>query len=95
MHKCLYCKYCTVTYKNEACCACLLEIRKFNIKDDLLELIVNKFIQHICSICLDEMRIRERSLSCKKCFTKFHYSCLNEWVTRKGNCPICRNKFNT
>lgn len=44
--------------------------------------------QEDCPICYDAiLRNDNRKL---KCGHVFHKSCVDEWVSRKGTCPMCR-----
>ena len=45
-----------------------------------------------CSICLEICD--KNSLTLKECNHKFHKSCLENWMLKKNNCPICRTKLN-
>ncbi|CAG9836879.1 unnamed protein product [Diabrotica balteata] len=40
-----------------------------------------------CSICLDVLKTKLRTLSCTH---KFHEHCINVWINTQKTCPICR-----
>ncbi|RWR99951.1 putative autocrine motility factor receptor: amfr-like protein [Dinothrombium tinctorium] len=44
-----------------------------------------------CPICLDKM-INEQSYR-TECRHRFHKKCLYRWISKKNNCPECRNVF--
>ena len=50
----------------------------------------------ICSICLIEINNKNNytdiKLNCKH-KNNFHIDCLNNWLKKKKNCPICRSKI--
>ena len=41
-----------------------------------------------CAICLDFQNCDSIPMEC--CNKLIHSYCLNEWLTRKNNCPLCR-----
>jgi hypothetical protein len=45
---------------------------------------------HNCSICLEEFQNGEL-LRMLPCFHRFHVTCIDDWLSEKGTCPICRN----
>lgn len=57
----------------------------YNIKADEIE----------CSICLTDIRDTVGSeifISRTKCGHFFHKNCLEEWIKKRKNCPVCRSK---
>lgn len=46
-------------------------------------------IKDNCAICMDELttKMLHRKLPCNHCF---HATCVDEWLKKHGNCPICR-----
>lgn len=52
----------------------------------------NDFEAHECSICQDNLE-DHHSVILLSCGHLFHYSCLNEWVSRAQMCPICRKQI--
>ena len=45
-----------------------------------------------CSICYDKYTENDIIYNMTECVHYFHYSCLNEWVSKNGKstCPLCR-----
>jgi hypothetical protein len=43
---------------------------------------------HSCIICLEDLE--DNVVSINNCGHKFHDSCINEWLIRKRECPLCR-----
>ncbi|GFQ08700.1 nep1-interacting protein 1, partial [Phtheirospermum japonicum] len=43
-----------------------------------------------CAICLQDLKHRESTRLLPNCQHFFHMRCIDEWLTRQGNCPICR-----
>jgi len=41
----------------------------------------------LCSICLTDITINKKELSCKH---KYHKACIDKWLENKTTCPICR-----
>ena len=49
-----------------------------------------------CAICQEEMRFGEwiTPLPCQEtCSHTFHKDCIDPWLQRKRNCPICRSNI--
>ena len=46
----------------------------------------------MCSICLTDITLNEKKLSCKH---KYHDICINKWLEKKSTCPICRKDKDT
>lgn len=44
----------------------------------------------MCCICMEELKNNEFIHNCSGCKQISHYSCMNEWVKRKIECPTCR-----
>jgi uncharacterized protein YhhL (DUF1145 family) len=44
--------------------------------------------QYVCSICLEEVRKRERVRELG-CGHVFHIGCIDEWLVRRSHCPNC------
>ncbi len=44
-----------------------------------------------CSICLETITKNGKITNCNH---TFHNNCLNQWLKKKKNCPICRTKIN-
>ena len=44
----------------------------------------------LCSICIEEIN---DSFTCKTCKNSFHNGCIQKWLERKNNCPLCRTQL--
>jgi hypothetical protein len=42
-----------------------------------------------CAICLDTFTIKD-TVKCLPCSHLYHGNCIDEWLSRKPNCPICK-----
>ena len=49
----------------------------------------NELLLSECSICLDNYNIGDK-ISILSCNHIFHTKCLNEWLKKKEECPLCR-----
>jgi len=58
------------------------KIKKRKIKDD--ELLVSE-----CIICLENYK-KDDKISILSCDHYYHTKCLNEWLKKKEECPLCR-----
>ena len=47
-----------------------------------------------CPICLGQIKLNQRGTS-TSCEHRFHSACLNEWLSRNDNCPVCREPIFT
>jgi len=43
----------------------------------------------LCSICLTDITLNKKELGCKH---NFHKQCIDKWLEKKSNCPICRKE---
>ena len=46
--------------------------------------------EDICSICLQVMNSENRIAMIKRCGHTYHLNCIEEWLSLKDMCPICR-----
>jgi hypothetical protein len=70
------------------CSHCYKEYSKAkNIKKRKLK--KDELIERECSICLEMYQINEQ-VSVLPCSHYYHTRCLNEWLKKKEDCPICR-----
>ena len=58
------------------------KIKKRKIKED--ELLLSE-----CVICLENYK-KEDKISILSCNHYYHTNCLNEWLKKKQECPLCR-----
>ena len=58
------------------------KIKKRKIKED--ELLLSE-----CVICLENYK-KEDKISILSCDHYYHTKCLNEWLKKKQECPLCR-----
>ena len=45
-----------------------------------------------CIICMEPI-LKKNIVSKLQCGHIYHYDCLNKWVKKKKNCPVCRTKL--
>ncbi|XP_059636153.1 RING-H2 finger protein ATL56-like [Cornus florida] len=45
-----------------------------------------------CAVCLDSFREGQWCRSLPSCNHMFHEKCVDSWLTRMSNCPICRTR---
>ena len=46
--------------------------------------------EEICSVCLSELVDGEKVRVLTACMHYFHATCVEAWLHRKANCPLCR-----
>ncbi|GMJ15956.1 Arabidopsis Toxicos en Levadura 92 [Hibiscus trionum] len=46
--------------------------------------------QPSCSICLQGLKDGELARNLARCGHMFHLNCIDEWLSREGSCPMCR-----
>lgn len=44
-----------------------------------------------CPICLSDYDANQTLRCIPECQHCFHSECIDEWLRRKGTCPVCRN----
>ena len=75
------------------------ESEKVLIRNEDVELIFkdDRYIkneqENNCCVCLMEIEHNEYIHSCHNCNNINHFNCMNEWLKRKVECPICRQSF--
>jgi len=86
-----YCPNCglkllkSVNFKTNFCCYCG---HKLKIKDNPSQ----ENIQ--CTICHEFIRHRSPQIvKCSFCGSKYHYSCVYDWLVSHNACPMCQNVF--
>jgi hypothetical protein len=73
--------YLAICIKSDKCLSCSDKI--FKIEDDYEE----------CTICLENVILRDKKHTITKCNHHFHKECLKDWKKIKNNCPCCRTKL--
>ena len=53
---------------------------------------INKLKEKKCVICLEEFQNGDEKTTLP-CFHIFHPNCINQWLKKHDNCPICKTKF--
>ncbi|KAE8733562.1 Endoribonuclease L-PSP family protein [Hibiscus syriacus] len=43
-----------------------------------------------CSICIQGLKEGQMTRNLPRCGHKFHMKCIDEWLSRQGTCPMCR-----
>ncbi|KAK8591611.1 hypothetical protein V6N13_031650 [Hibiscus sabdariffa] len=43
-----------------------------------------------CSICIQGLKEGEMTRNLPRCGHMFHLKCIDEWLSRQGTCPMCR-----
>ncbi|KAM7277637.1 hypothetical protein ACFE04_004771 [Oxalis oulophora] len=46
-----------------------------------------------CAVCLNEFQENEKLRKIPNCNHSFHIDCIDVWLQRNSNCPICRNSI--
>jgi len=46
-----------------------------------------------CSICLESFE-KDEMLKTLTCFHSFHQKCIDNWLIRVANCPVCKTAVN-
>ena len=86
-----YCPNCgiklikSVKFKTNFCCHCG---HKLKTEDTLSQ----KSTQ--CTICHEIIGYgKTQIIKCSYCDSKFHFSCVHDWLARHNACPMCQNVF--
>ena len=45
-----------------------------------------------CCICLEDIQVKKNQIK-TKCEHTFHKKCIQKWITKKTNCPMCRENI--
>lgn len=48
-------------------------------------------LNETCFICIDNYKEKELKRILPNCNHCFHKKCIDKWLLKKSNCPICRN----
>jgi hypothetical protein len=46
-----------------------------------------------CTICHIHINAGDKTIQCSYCGSKYHYSCVAEWLSSYNSCPMCQNQF--
>lgn len=46
-----------------------------------------------CTICHIHINNSDETIQCSYCGSKYHYSCVAEWLSKYNSCPMCQNQF--
>ena len=46
-----------------------------------------------CLICYEEFKTNQFKRTLPECSHFFHKKCVDKWLKKKGNCPICRKHY--
>ncbi|MFW9938117.1 MAG: RING finger domain-containing protein [Candidatus Thorarchaeota archaeon] len=46
-----------------------------------------------CTICHIHINNNDETIQCSYCGSKYHYSCVAEWLSKYNSCPMCQNQF--
>ncbi|KAJ6293267.1 hypothetical protein OIU77_008748 [Salix suchowensis] len=65
---------------------CIQKLPEFIYQSDS-----NIVVQFCCSICLQDFKDWDPMRKLPFCEHYFHLECIDEWLTRNGSCPMCRN----
>ena len=49
----------------------------------------DKLVGRTCSICLEKYEVGQK-LRTLPCLHNFHAECVDNWLGRKANCPVCK-----
>ncbi|KAG8492646.1 hypothetical protein CXB51_010109 [Gossypium anomalum] len=55
------------------------------------EVQASPMFQSSCSICLQGLKHGEMARNLPRCEHMFHLNCIDEWLSRVGTCPMCRD----
>ena len=50
-------------------------------------------INQNCSICLDNLNYKQYKRILPNCNHYFHKKCIDKWLLKNSNCPICRINY--
>lgn len=85
-------------YGNNANTMNMMRMNRYQINMDskLLDRIVNDtrleiYNKGMCAICHDNYK--NEIVRILKCNHNYHYKCIDRWIIKYANCPICRDKI--
>jgi Ring finger domain len=52
-------------------------------------------VLHVCAVCLTEFKEGEKTRVLPNCLHFFHVNCIDEWLCKNANCPLCRSPITT
>ena len=80
----------SIIYLKQLCKQYSINIDYFIEKNDFI--LALKYISISCSICLVDYKKKDITMMLP-CKHKFHTNCINIWLHKKSNCPLCRKKL--
>ncbi|KAJ6724274.1 RING/U-BOX SUPERFAMILY PROTEIN [Salix viminalis] len=69
---------------------CIQKLPEFIYQSDS-NIVVQCCPEFCCSICLQDFKDWDSMRKLPFCEHYFHLECIDEWLTRNGSCPMCRN----
>ncbi|KAL4308384.1 hypothetical protein GQ457_01G005990 [Hibiscus cannabinus] len=66
-------------------CIQKLPVHEFRSRD-----MIKSMEESCCSICLQGLKDGEMGRNLPRCGHGFHLNCIDEWLSRQGTCPMCR-----
>ncbi|XVE50635.1 hypothetical protein DITRI_Ditri01bG0179400 [Diplodiscus trichospermus] len=66
-------------------CIQMLPLHEFRSTD-----MIKSMDESSCSICLQGLKEGELARNLPRCGHMFHLKCIDEWLSRQGTCPMCR-----
>ncbi|KAJ6417389.1 hypothetical protein OIU84_003161 [Salix udensis] len=69
---------------------CIQKLPEFIYQSDS-NIVVQCCPEFCCSICLQDFKDWDPMRKLPFCEHYFHLECIDEWLTRNGSCPMCRN----
>ncbi|KAE8734894.1 Endoribonuclease L-PSP family protein [Hibiscus syriacus] len=65
-------------------------IRKLPVFEFRSREMIKSMEESCCSICLRGLKEGEMGRNLPRCGHVFHLNCIDEWLSRQGTCPMCR-----
>jgi hypothetical protein len=64
----------------------------FDIKKILIRMKDRKFLVSCCTVCLEPI-VDDTECRLLSCYHIFHKECIDGWLKRQKNCPMCKKEF--
>ncbi|KAL9160067.1 hypothetical protein ABFS82_08G175300 [Erythranthe guttata] len=68
------------------------EIEQLPVDEFINDETTTLFSETSCPICLQDLKDGEAVRFLPNCKHLYHLCCIDEWLSRQGNCPICRKR---